>query len=195
MRKARRNEEKKWNGMPLEQLEYDLVKVNRQLEKQKKAVDIRNKSISAAFFVLVGLALLLLVLFFISGDSISIDWKRILGNLQNLYLGNLTMVMEHLKINVLSLKETAVITISSFLLPNFLYLGVGIKKILDRIGINGNDGQSIKQLWKNIAFNIIIVWDGIQQGISTVKQNFLSIFGDVLNMMVEIKEKLQAIRK
>ena len=100
-----------------------------------------------------------------------------------------------MKINVLSLKEMAVITISSFLLPNFLYLGVGIKKILDRIGINGNDGQSIKQLWKNIAFNIIIVWDGIQQGISTVKQNFLSIFGDVLNTMVEIKEKLQAIRK
>ncbi len=118
MIRHKRNEQKTQTGMPLEQIKYDPAKIKERLKKIKKRRTIINNSLTAVSFVLIGAAVVLLILFFVSGNDMNLDKKRILENLQGLYIRNGKMIVAHSKTNLLSLKETAVITFSSLIVPN-----------------------------------------------------------------------------
>lgn len=171
-----RNENKQ-AGMPLEQIKYDPAKIKERIKKIKKRRAIINNSLTAVSFVLIGAAIVLLILFFASGNNITIDKKRILENLQALYTKNGKMIATHSKANLLLLKETAVITFSSLIVPNLLYLGTGMKEFIDRMSVNINPEKGIKHLWDCIVFNCEAIGNGFQE------------------ILTQIGEKIEQIRK
>lgn len=190
-----RDEQNKQAGMPLEQIKYDPAKIKERIKKIKKRRAIINNSLTAVSFVLIGAAIALLILFFVSGNDITIDKKRILENLQALYTKNGKMIAAHSKANLLLLKETAVITFSSLIVPNLLYLGTGMKECIDRMSVNINPEKGIKHLWDCIVFNCVAIGNGFQQIVSTLQRNFSPILHGFQEILTQIGEKIEQIRK
>lgn len=87
------------------------------------------------------------------------------------------MIATHSKANLLLLKETAVITFSSLIVPNLLYLGTGMKEFIDRMSVNINPEKDIKHLWDCIVFNCEAIGNGFQE------------------ILTQIGEKIEQIRK
>lgn len=189
-----RNENKQ-AGMPLEQIKYDPTKIKDRLKRIKKRRTIINNSLTAVSFVLIGAAIVLLILFFVSGNDITIDKRRILENLQALYTKNGKMIAVHSKANLLLLKETAVITFSSLIVPNLLYLGTGMKEFIDRISVNINLEKGIKHLWDYIVFNCKAIGNGFRQIVSTLQRNFAPIQHGFQEILTQIGEIIEQIRK
>ena len=189
-----RNENKQ-AGMPLEQIKYDPAKIKERIKKIKKRRAIINNSLTAVSFVLIGAAVVLLILFFVSRNDVTIDKKRILENLQALYTKSGKMIAVHLKANLLLLKETAIITFSSLIVPNLLYLGTGMKEFIDRMSVNINPEKGIKHLLDCIVFNCEAIGNGFQQIVSTLQRNFSSIPHGFQEILTQIGEKIEQIRK
>lgn len=190
-----RDEQNKQAGMPLEQIKYDPAKIKERIKKIKKRRAIINNSLTAVSFVLIGVAIVLLILFFVSGNDITIDKKRILENLQALYTKNGKMIAAHSKANLLLLKEPAIITFSSLIVPNLLYLGTGMKECIDRMSVNINPEKGIKHLWDYIVFNCVAIGNGFQQIVSTLQRNFSPIPHGFQEILTQIGEKIEQIRK
>lgn len=189
-----RNENKQAE-MPLEQIKYDPAKIKERIKKIKKRRAIINNSLTAVSFVLIGAAVVLLILFFVSGNDVTIDKKRILENLQALYTKSGKMIAVHSKANLLLLKETVVITFSSLIVPNLLYLGTGMKEFIDRMSVNINLEKGIKHLLDCIVFNCEAIGNGFQQIVSTLQRNFSSIPHGFQEILTHIGEKIEQIRK
>lgn len=195
MDKHKRNEQKKQIDIPLEQIKYDPAKISERIKKIKKKRAIVNNSLTGVSFVLVIAAIVLLALFFIDGNAVNINHERILVNLQALYNRKGKMIAAHTKANVSSVKDIAVTTFFSLIIPNFLYLGSGIKEFGNRIGANIYPEQSLKQLWGCIAANGTRIVNGCKQLCSVIQENFSPISQGFVLLFEKVGEKILQIQK
>lgn len=185
---------KKQVEIPVEQIKYDPVKVKERINKIKSKRAIINKSLSVVFFGLIIVAAVLLVLFLLICDSVQIEVDRIFENLKYLCYRNSEIIVAHLKVNFLSIKEIAVSTFFIFIIPNCLFFDTGLKELISRIVTNIYLEQSIKQLWSCIVANGLVIMAGCQQSISNILKNLSPISQGFQKFSSEIGEKIQQIR-
>lgn len=99
------------------------------------------------------------------------------------------MIAAHAKANVSSIKNIAVATFFTLIVPNFLSLGTGIKEFGNRVGTNIYLEQNLKQLWGCIAANSTAIVIGFKQFLSAIQKNFSPISHGFQQIMSEIGEK------
>lgn len=184
----------KRNEIPDEQIKYDPVKVKERLNKIKKKRAIINNGLTAVSFGLLIVAAVLLVLFLRTGDSMKIETHRVFENLKYLCYRNSEIIVEHSKVNFLSMKEIAVSTFFALIIPNCLFFDTGLKELISRIDTNIYPEQSIKQLWGCIVANGLAIMAGCQQLISNIQKNLYPISQGFQKFSSEIGEKIQQIR-
>lgn len=194
MIKYKRNEIKKQVEIPVEQIKYDPVKVKERLNKINKKRAIINNSLTAVSFGLLIVAAVLLVLFLLTGDSMQIETDRIVENLKYLCCRNSELIVAHSKVNFLSMKEIAVSTFFTLIIPNCLFFDTGLKELISRIGTNIYPEQNIKQLWSCIVANGLAIMAGCQQLISNILKKLSPISQGFQKFSSEIGEKIQQIR-
>lgn len=194
MVRHKRSELNKQAGIPLEQIKYDPALIRERLKKIKKKRAIVNNSLTAVSFVLVIAAIVLLVLYFVSGNAVNFNEERILVNLQGLFIKNRKIIAANARTNLISLKGVAVTTFFSLILPNFLYLSTGINEFIDRMGTNIYLKQGIKHLRECIVTNGAAIGNCFQQLISDIQKNFAPISHGFQKIVVEIWAKIQQIR-
>lgn len=195
MSRHKRNEPIEKIRIPLEQIKYEPAKIRERLKKIQKKRAIVNKGLSAVSFVLIIAAIVLLVLFFIDGNSVTIDNERILLNLKSLFDRNSEIIAAHTKANFMSIKNIAVGTFVSLIAQNFQYFGTGIKEVSTRLAINIFPEQSLNRLLECLVTNSAVIGIGFKQLISNIQNNFSPLSQGFHELLSVIGEKLQQIRK
>ena len=158
MNKHEKNNIKKNIEIPVEQIIYDQRKIINQTKAIRRKRVIINKSLNIAFFLMIIATAIFLFRVLQMKDFSQISKERIFRNLQEIYDRNNEIIATHLKKNFLFVKETACSTFFSYIVPNFLYLDVGIKKI-----------------WYYIVVNVQSMTVGIQKFMSIILKNLLKV--------------------
>lgn len=191
MKKQKTNNQKNKIEIPLEQIKYDPVKIKERINKIKRKRILINNSLTAVSLVLIIMAIVLLVLFLINGNTVYVESDRILENLKEIYRRNGKVIVEHTIASFSSIKETAVVTLFASIIPNFLCLSTGIKNLIGRIGTNIYTEQSTIQLFVYIKENVQPAIKGCQHLYNTISDNFVSMLQRFKEIITDIVEKIQ----
>lgn len=194
MKKLKRNDQKNKIGIPLEQIQYDPVKIKERINKINRKRIFINNSLTAVSCVLIIIAIVFLTLFFLNGNIVHVESDRILGNLKEIYQHNGKIIAEHTLTNFSSIKGVAAATLFVSVIPNFLYLSTGIKELAGRIGVNIYPEQSAIQLFVHIKENVQPAIKGCQHLYNAISDNFVPISKGFKEIITDIVEKIQQLR-
>lgn len=70
-----------------------------------------------------------------------------------------------------------------------------MKECIDRMSVNINPEKGIKHLWDCIVFNCVAIGNGFQQIVLTLQRNFSPIPHGFQEILTQIGEKIEQIRK
>lgn len=189
MAKHKRNEIQKQTGIPVEQIKYDPVEIKAHLNSIKKKRAIINNSLTAVTFVLLIAAIVLMILFFLTGNVVHIDESRILGNIKGLFNQNSKIIAVHSKENLLSMCEAVTYTFFALIMPNIMYFGIGMRKLIDKIALNSYPKQSVNQLISSFVANVQFILTGCQHIIKVISDNFSTVSRGFQELLAEIGQK------
>lgn len=176
------------NIIPAEQIKYDFGIIQKHFDKKKRYRQIVSNSITAVSFVFVIAAIVLFVLFFWTGNSVFYDGSRIMENIQELFFRGSSQILVNLKFNLLSLYETIIYTVSVLIIPNFLYLGIGVKLFIGKAVEIFSSQKGFTHLFETFEPKVKLFLDGLQQLFTTLKDNFsviIQVMKKISNEMVQ----------
>lgn len=194
MKNQKKNDQNNKIGIPIEQIQYDPVKIKERINKIKRKRIFINNSLTAVSFLLIIMAVVLLALFFLNGNTVHVESERILGNLKEIYQRNGKEIAEHTLTNFTSIKGVAAATLFASVIPNFLYLSTGIKELASRIGANIYPEQSAIQLFAHNKENVQPAIKGCQHLYNAIGDNFVPVAKGVKEIITDIVEKIQQLR-
>ena len=194
MKKKKKNDQNTKIVIPIEQIQYDPVKIKERINKIKRKRILVNNSLTAGSIVLIIMAIVLLVLFFLKGNTVHVETGRILGNLKVIYQRSGKLIAEHTLTNFSSIRGAAAATLFASVIPNFLYLSTGIKEMAGRIVANIYPEQSAIQLFVYIKENVQPAIKGCQHLYNAIGDNFVPISKGFKEIITDIVEKIQQLR-